>query len=214
MRNNFISLQHILILALLLGLGKSWAQSIPLRLQVSTEYRISSRILDPQTGQVLTGNELGTPTISLMLPGLGQGDLQEVSLLMPTIGQANAMVRTSLGIGYQYNWVATPGWDKLKLYLGAGFKLDYQKFNASVISSINGFQEFNNLSELSTTFRVSPGLIYDFSDRFFLNLSIPLELVQFRFRNPSSPQPNPPLATTEFPLGQSLPIKLGFGVKF
>lgn len=186
-----------------------WAQSTPLRLKVSTELRIQSLIFDPVTGQAIAGgSELGEPTVSLMRPGFRKQDLQEVALLIPIIGRTNATVRTALGLGYQYNFVFTPGWEKLKLYTGTGLYVGYHRFN---FGPFNGFDQFRRLTELSATFRVAPGLIYDFSERFFLQVEVPLDLIQLNLRRDVLTQQT---FTVESPLMRSFPMKFGFGVKF
>jgi len=205
------------IFSLFLLLNNVFAQEnrLPLRLKVTSDLVLRTTVRNPVTGAVIAGgNALSIPSVTLMIPSFRPQDFQEFTLLMPTFAARATPIQASFGLGYQYDWVFTPKWDKLKLYLGAGINWTYQRSNLVDLSMVGAISEFTRVRSHSLSLRVAPGLLYEISDRFFLNLELPLDVLSLDRDIFAGP--------TEFfrrydlrsPIGDYLPIRMGFGVKF
>lgn len=219
----------VFILLLLSGVSASllYGQERDLRLKLSTRYNIDvNPIINPQTGQAISNNVLSGPQIGLLVP-TSNGDFLEFGVSRFGVGHALDFQRNVPGMGaqfvfdfmgnFQYNLTTRDHWDKLKLYLGMGAYVGANR-GQLIAPSQPTIQSTRIQFQTQLGLRIAPGMMYDLSEQYFLNIAVPMNFLPFRYTQAVHILSN---GTTEFvrssDLGlfpESIPLELGFGIRF
>jgi hypothetical protein len=206
-----------LVSMLLLSTSLLWSQERNPRLKLTASYVLGGSVRHPVTGIPVSSRGLSAPSLSLLLP-TSKGNFHEIALDRLSIGYGRSehtpdIWHAGLGLGYQYNLTTKDRWDKLKLYVGAG------------ISSSIGFIQTPSGSAVrardfawTTQLKIVPGLMYDFSDRFFLNLAVPLSPLGLNFtrsvRDPAGRVVSRSLDAVSPLFKGVIPVQVSLGIRF
>jgi hypothetical protein len=204
----------------LLGLTSLFAQERELRLKVSGSYVFPSRIVNPSTGLSLTSNSFSVPQVALLW-STWQGDFHEIGLenLFFSHPQGQGSLRPlnhtfRLRSSYQYNLTTRDHWDHLKLYLGIGASVELFSDRRNLTGSPDFGRRYGGIVGL----RLTPGLMYDFSDRFFGSFAVPTTWLPFRYSQNARTVNNGNVLfqrVSDFSWWPNqVPVEVGFGVRF
>jgi len=98
----------------------------------------------------------------------------------------------------------------LQLYLGAGAYLELRS-----IEQVSPNRPLPiRFWDLRATLRLAPGLVYDVSDRFFLNLELPLDFLRAEYSQSWGQASVVRQPWFNVPAVDQRSVKFGFGVKF
>ncbi len=170
---------YLISLFCLMTVGVS-AQINPTRLQGSIQYRHPFLSKDSLAPSAVGVNQLVNPSIAILW-GSGS-DYHQWELKAPSFYHGRPWGQ-SLGWGmtlissYQYNLVLYQGFIT-SFYLGSGVELAYQRQRRNAQAPSTAPSE--RIQQFEGRARLAPGLLHDFSDRFYFALELPIDIVSFR----------------------------------
>lgn len=217
------SMKNYLFVAVLLICSATtlWAQNRELRLKISANYLFANTTPDPATGASLITNQLTAPKLSLMVPTRA-GDFHEftlgrATLAHPVVPGSGTGASGSGSFGYMYKLTTRNHWDKVKLYMGLG--IETALFGRRAVGAL-GQGTSLNVFGLSSNLLVAPGVMYDLSDRYFLDFSMPIAVysLDYHWRSEMDAAGNTTItrgSDASAPLfKRGIPLELGFGIRF
>lgn len=213
-------------LLLCVGLGcltTGLAQERSLYLKASGAYTFERRIFNPVTGQSLLNNTFSAPQMALLIP-TRSGDFHEIGVqnLLFSHPQGRGGLRLGnqffrIQSSYQYNLTTRDQWERLKLYLGLGLSFEGW-FDQRNLGTPTVPTDLVRSYGLQLGLRLTPGLMYDFSDRFFGSLAVPTTWLPLQLSQQTRTLAN---GNQLFQRNRdlnwwptSVPLEIGLGVKF
>lgn len=216
-------------LLLLLTLGTLYAQERDLRLKISGSYVYVAPLVQLSQGWARHSNYFDMPQVALLLP-VRKGHFHEIGLhhlsfTHPQSWRAQVLPERlfNLGLSYQYNLTTRDRWPRLKLYLGIGVSAEVGSRWESFLG-LQAAQNTQNVTETSRWYqgmaglRLTPGLMYDFSDRFFASLAVPTNWLRLTYSqsiqimNTGETRSSQWRGFSWLPL--RVPLEIGAGIRF